>query len=439
MAIVKSTVRVRVSIPVKVSSSLGLNVAKISTAYDERLKVALNRYKPHGLPAGYDTALQQELLSSATTLLSRVHEYSQLPAPVTQDDRLQLRDQLVHKETPELLDWSKKKGILHDQYEFERLWKEQGSIAGQEQQVVVNPDGRTVTKRKTLLPNETWLDYLNRISIHNKLSPSTAYEFAGMTEGKWKDGSQQVMALVQQPYIEGKGALPHEIESHMYRLGFEKLPNKKFSFYGDKVPAALQEWLDPNSGVVVSDLHAGNVFKLSNGAVALVDPIIEVLHGDRLTEAKDAVNAGQKLPTIQVENTREIHFIQPVEWVTRIQESTRVLLDAVDKHNLHELGFGQDIREYADWWYNKIDNHLGMLGHELDATYAGSKLKQSELLNGLIELFEDKPALKLDLERWTTELNRGIKTNLVKPEVLNTESLDTALRVSESNKHETKH
>lgn len=297
MATVK--VHVKLSVPVKAQSNLNINTAGIKAEYENKLNAALNRYKPVELPKEYEKYLSIAKLESAAYVVRTIHNTINLPAATTKIANGELRKVLVTREEKELLDWARRKNLFQDQAKFTQEWIAQGRIAGAEQQVILNKNENTVTKRKRLLPDETWLDYMNRVSIHNKLSPSAAYEFKGFTEVTKNDGKMLTMALAEQPYIEGRSALSHEIERHMYKLGFEKLPPTAFSFYKDKLPASLQEWVDVKSGIVISDLHAGNVLTASDGAVSIIDPMIEILDANKLEKAKELLDKTRYTLTLQ--------------------------------------------------------------------------------------------------------------------------------------------
>lgn len=277
--VIKGEIKVKMNVPLKTTNS-GLDIQHLSASYTKRLEPVVNMYKPIDLPKKYDTFASDPKLASAAYLTKTIHESGNWIRPNNRIEKEAIAKDIVSKEQIELLDWARRKNLFIEPTEFEKKWQEQGMIAGAEQQVVIND--ATVTKRKMLWPDETWLDYFNRLSAHRELSPESSYAFLGFTEAKI--GNRTVtMAMTEQNFVTGRSALPHEVDTYMFEKDFVKIPNTS----GNE---NLQEWLDPKSGVVVSDLSAANVVRTANGGTVIIDPQIEFLLPDvvnNIMENKD--------------------------------------------------------------------------------------------------------------------------------------------------------
>ena len=270
--IVKGTVRVNLKVPLKTAHS-GLNVQQLNASYTKRLESIINTYKPINLPKKYDTFASDPKLASAAYLTKTIHESGKWLKPTTAFEKEALAKDIVTKEQVELLDWARRKNLFIEPIQFTKKWEEQGRIAGNEQQVIINGD--TVTKRKLLWPDETWLGYFNRLSAHRELSPETAYSFIGFTEVQI--GNRSVtMAMTDQKFVTGRGALPSEVDSYMFNKDFVKLPLPEVDATPE-IQRSIQKWLDPKNGVVVYDLNSKNVLKTENGGTAIIDPQIDFM------------------------------------------------------------------------------------------------------------------------------------------------------------------
>lgn len=290
---VKGDIKLKVKVPVRAASSLTVDAAHIKQVYETKLQALFSKYQPKVLPEKYSIN-QNPIIASAGFVARTIHTAGNWELPKDRLEHAKLRKSIVTREEIELLDWARRKNLFQETSWFTQEWHKQSNIAGSEQQVIINKDINTVTKRKMLLPDETWLDYFNRLSVHNKISPSTAYDFKGFTQVENNAKQSVTMAMVTQPYVVGRGALSHEIEAFMYGLGFEKLPFTKFNISNkDGLPPSLQEWIDVKTGIVLSDLHAQNVLVTPEGAMAMIDPLIDVLDPQQLKDAKASLENTQ--------------------------------------------------------------------------------------------------------------------------------------------------
>lgn len=136
---------------------------------------------------------------------------------------------------------------------FERQWRKQGRIGGQENDVYLSAN--RVFKRNNLSFHMSYADFFDRLALHNLLFPGAPLRFEGFVE-RW-NGLWPVMS---QPAVRARrGAAREEVEAFMQRLGFKRIRN--------------DDYRHPE-GILVEDLHDENVFIDENGEVAVIDPVI---------------------------------------------------------------------------------------------------------------------------------------------------------------------
>jgi hypothetical protein len=183
-------------------------------------------------------------------------------------------------ESGKLKKWAKKNNLYVEDYRdifnFELTEYEQGSesvvFAGVESKYVYK-----VTNGGPWAP--TWTEFFNRIAAHNLLFPDTRYEVVGFTESDIDFG-----VILKQPlinYLDGVSN-PEELDNEMLKLGYTK--GKKYG-----------QWINEEDGVILDDLHQGNVVYGPSGAIQFIDPIIDFMPNSKLlneiTDDFDGTNA----------------------------------------------------------------------------------------------------------------------------------------------------
>ncbi len=115
---------------------------------------------------------------------------------------------------------------------------------GAEQKVYLNKTGKTLSKINSGHYHQSWVEYFDRIELHNELFPETYYTLKGFTK---IDGT--FSAIVEQTYIEAeRNATKEEIVADMAQRGFEHLdkgPQGKFS----------DDYYNPKTKIKIEDLH----------------------------------------------------------------------------------------------------------------------------------------------------------------------------------------
>lgn len=174
---------------------------------------------------------------------------------------------------------AKQDGAWLDHEEFTRKWEAQGNLGGREHQVYFDPQSHRFYKRtdasKLYL---SWQDYLVALRVFSDLFPDTAYRLEGFSKGPNRDQQVRLHAVVSQPAVgiadrAVRRATHAELTAYMQQNGFVECEGKPGT------------WKDTESGVVISDLHSGNVFALAD---AKGNPILGS-DGQPILRAIDAI------------------------------------------------------------------------------------------------------------------------------------------------------
>lgn len=108
--------------------------------------------------------------------------------------------------------------------------------------------------------NNSILEFLEQVKIHNKLFPYSAYELVGFTG--FKNAANDIPyvepILKQKFVVSAINATEKEIEEYMTNLGFQKIGDYKYS----------------NGKYTVADLRTRNVLKDKQGDICVIDNII---------------------------------------------------------------------------------------------------------------------------------------------------------------------
>ena len=160
---------------------------------------------------------------------------------------------------------------------------------GFEQDVYLNPDGKTVTKVHSNVTHDTWNDLFHRIAIHNTLFPDVAYTLKGFTKHNFSpyniaNDYRELAAVFEQPLIT-KGGEPikyTEVVDELSKLGFEPAKSNEVKKDGSLPNVSVTDadsgirFINPTTGVEISDLHGENVMRGTDGKIHFIDPIIEL-------------------------------------------------------------------------------------------------------------------------------------------------------------------
>lgn len=162
-----------------------------------------------------------------------------------------------------------------DAASFERQWRRQGRIGGQENDVYLSAN--RVFKRNNLSFHLSYVDFFDRLVLHNQLFPGAPLRFEGFV-GR-RDGLWPVMS---QPAVRARrGATRTEVEAFMQRLGFKRIRH--------------DDYRHPE-GILVEDLHDENVFIDEDGEMAVIDPVIYLL-GFRPAGKTSSTPSGSEHPS----------------------------------------------------------------------------------------------------------------------------------------------
>jgi hypothetical protein len=170
-------------------------------------------------------------------------------------------------ESKKLKAWAKKNNVyvedFRDIFSFELIEYEQGS----ESFVFAGSETRYVYKVTNGGPwATTWTEFFQRIAAHNLLFPDTRYEVVGFTESDIDFG-----VILKQPlidYLDGVSD-PEVLKQEMLKLSYTE--GKKSG-----------QWINEEEGIILSDLHEGNVIYGPTGIIQFIDPYIEFLPNSKM-------------------------------------------------------------------------------------------------------------------------------------------------------------
>ena len=155
-------------------------------------------------------------------------------------------------------------GLVRSYADFESKWKNGGERRGVEHRVYYDPENGRYFKLTNRPNNNTWVEYFQRMQIHNTLFPDTAYRLEGVA---FSPRGELFVEVSQEMVSVGEGAMrvsPAETFRLMQTYGFVPAGNE--DAYYHKV-----------LGLWIGDLHPGNVLRQENtGALMVIDPVIEV-------------------------------------------------------------------------------------------------------------------------------------------------------------------
>lgn len=208
-----------------------------------------------------------EILRDATSIAERSHgsvrshqkEFAEMSSPIERRKaRLALAKIVKPIEAKQLLEWAKRTGVLLDNNEFDRRWKEDGQRGETENELYFDEASHRWFKRNNMFMHSTYLEFFHRIAMHNYLFPEAPVKLEGFVVN---DGV--LMPVMSQPHVRAeRGATKEEVVQYMKKLGFKH--KSGVDFY------------NPTTGVIVEDLHDENVLVNPDDPdhMYIVDPII---------------------------------------------------------------------------------------------------------------------------------------------------------------------
>lgn len=228
------------------------------------------------LPDFMESCINDPLLDAGLDVVLRIHACIRNPEPQTREEYDRLCKAIKVQERKVLQKWAVQHGLMHPADLFQKQWEAQGRMAGAEHHVYLDETSGLVVKRNIMGNHDTWLQYFQRIAIHNHLFPAVAYKLVGFLEATDRTGNNLLMPLVHQPDIHAKtGALPEKVLPALFMAGFKVTQNQWFIKAGlthDK----WNRYLHPASGILIYDLLPKNVLLTKGGNLAFIDSLIEL-------------------------------------------------------------------------------------------------------------------------------------------------------------------
>jgi hypothetical protein len=243
-------------------AAVGYYTRVLANLPDESYLSTENEPVDHGtvserIPPGVDRTIGGGVGQAALDVVRRCHSPDQTDsrAKLSKDGQWDFDRRIKEQEEIALIRWLRENPAYRiDEWAFTRKWEAQGSIQGAEHQLYFE-EGYAY-KRNNLAYHTTWLQYLDRIALHNWLFPKTALTLIGFTT---VDGDLQPVA--RQKIIEAaRGATREEVEQAMARIDFIRERN--------------DDYVDRYGRLRVEDLHDANVFITPQEEVAIFDPVI---------------------------------------------------------------------------------------------------------------------------------------------------------------------
>lgn len=236
---------------------------------DVREKIKEGAYVPERLPPGAGASEYGSLIAPAEAISRRSHgavrpdqarEYSNAgTVGQRRAGRITVNKLVRPLEEAALREWAKKNKLILDNREFNRRWKEQGERGETEHEVYLDVESGRWWKRNNLSYHGNWMEYFQRLALHNWLFPSAAVRFEGFVEN---DG--QFQPVISQADVEAvRGATRAEVASRMAQMGFQPVGGG----------ARADDYINHELGVEITDLHDENVLVGPGGQIFIIDPI----------------------------------------------------------------------------------------------------------------------------------------------------------------------
>jgi GGDEF domain-containing protein len=243
--------------------------SKIESATQRIDNIKAGYYVHERLPERYERTGQEGTLGAASSYARRIHEAvrrGEISGDSAWEKHQRYRElaesSIRPQETAALKQWAETNNLIIDTAEFDRQWQRDGKKGGAEHQVYLSSDGKRVFKRNklNLAFHETYLDYFQRLAVHNVEFANAPYTLEGFVES---DGV--LMPVTSQPWVRGRKATLEESHGNMIRSGYEPVGTGP----------APTSYRIPETGLVVRDVHGDNSRVDADGIIYVVDPVIE--------------------------------------------------------------------------------------------------------------------------------------------------------------------
>lgn len=176
--------------------------------------------------------------------------------PVNRKERSQFNEVVRELEEVALLNWSKNNKSFVPLMSFQNVYHCRKIGEGAEQEVFLSLEENSVLKTNDAIMHGTFLEFFNRITLHNWLFPETGYVLNGFTQVK-----DRFAAIIEQPFLySARGAARNEVEQDLLLRGFRRIRND--DYYSESL------------GVIIEDLHDENVLLSNNSLLLYFDPIL---------------------------------------------------------------------------------------------------------------------------------------------------------------------
>jgi hypothetical protein len=167
----------------------------------------------------------QENLAAALDVCRGVHRTNPAISPSVNRSYLEAgttEESIKRFEAAALFEWALRADLLLDADEFTNRWVLAGCLEGGEHQVF--SEKGIAYKRNNLAFHVSYLEYFERLFLHNWLFPDTMYWFEGlMLVIESDDEPPQLRPVVSQIALQAvRGATREEVAAEMLRLGFDQ-------------------------------------------------------------------------------------------------------------------------------------------------------------------------------------------------------------------------
>lgn len=161
-----------------------------------------------------------------------------------------------------LLRWAKECSLLLSLKAFYKNWVVGGKASGAEHDLYFDERYGKWYKKNNLSYHSSYLDYFNRLALHNMLFPEAPLELLGFVydeDSLWR----KLQPAVSQRHVIMEGGIVSDEEmcDYMTTIGYHRIPGTDHDYYS------------PETGVRVEDLHDENVLR-SGGELFVIDPVI---------------------------------------------------------------------------------------------------------------------------------------------------------------------
>jgi len=172
---------------------------------------------------------------------------SQKSSPLVKTDK-----HFKRQETERLKHIIKSRNLWVSNIDFDKYVSE-----GAEQKVYLK-NGKTVLKLNDAIYYISWIDYLHNLLLHNYFFPDTAYKLLGFFEN-----NTEIYAVVEQPYVKATEKTELSIV-------------KQFLSENGFVNTRNNDYLNPDLGIIIEDLHDENVLT-QNGILYFIDTVFYII------------------------------------------------------------------------------------------------------------------------------------------------------------------